>query len=887
MPLRWLTIVLMGAGLLGGCAQADPTATPPPSATPTPAPTPIPPPVASFAADVSSGGAPFAVQFSDTSQGAVTAWRWDFGDGTTSAERNPTHEYTAAGSHSVGLTVSGPGGTDIAAPRDPIVVSPGPLRRFTVSPGQVTVSVQEAVHLTTTASDRFDNEISDAVFGWSSLGTAGSIDATGRFAAGTSAGTYGSLVRVTATQGPVTLEALVDVTVTPGPLSAVAVQPASVDLEIGAAQSFTFEATDEFGNEIADALASWSGAPEAGTLDSDGVLTAGAVAATFPAAVRVNVVKGLARVSATADVAVRPGPLARVAVQPSSAIDLEKGSTTRFTAAGFDRFGNEIPGLAFLWEATGGEIDPTGLFEATGLAGRYEVTASATYRGSQRSVSAAVDWFPSEWRQLIAAAQEEGELVTFMCCGTGQSISALIPQFEAEFGIKWTNITGSSSQRWESVRAERAAGIYRLDVWAGGLGTSINELLPAGALQPLKPLLFHPDVIDESLWFEGDHFWGDAETQQYLFGFGSTGTSGIAYNTDLIFPERIQSYEDLLDPQFEGLIVAIDPRTDAADAPTLAFYSALMGEDFLARLLTEMDITFVEEPEQAAELLAQGEFALCLFGCEAEVRRLKGEGLPVESDLPHSLTEGGRLAPGGTLLFAMDNAPHPNAQRLFVNWWLSREGQLRYQNLSGEQSLRTDIPTDGVAPRNLREDGKRYILLERDPDYQRRLEDAVTLANIVLTFGPAVPQEISWEPLFGPCRAPCVIVNTLSVEDGKFEFRLGEAPMNPDGLFGYPQGARISSQTPGGIVIGPMEVGTTFRFNVIRMSGGRSSKDHYFIMEDLGIRFEFSLDGNRTVQPWEYTFTEVGEFAITSADADGDDPPGEHGMAVFIIVPKS
>ena len=136
----------------------------------------------------------------------------------------------------------------------------------------------------------------------------------------------------------------------------------------------------------------------------------------------------------------------------------------------------------------------------------------------------------------------------------------------------------------------------------------------------------------------------------------------------------------------------------------------------------------------------------------------------------------------------------------------------------------------------------------------------------------------------GRKTAPGVIASTLSIEDGKFEFRVGDAPMNPDGLFGYPQGARVPSIIPGGIVIGPMEVGTTFRFNVVRMSGSRSTKDHYFIVEGLGVREEFSLDGNRVIEPWEYTFTEAGEFAITSGDASGDDPPEEHGPAKFVIV---
>ncbi|NLF01759.1 MAG: PKD domain-containing protein [Anaerolineales bacterium] len=62
-----------------------------------------------------AGQRPLTVAFVDTSTGYINAWLWDFGDGTTSAERNPAHTYTQSGTFPVSLAVSGPGGTDTAA----------------------------------------------------------------------------------------------------------------------------------------------------------------------------------------------------------------------------------------------------------------------------------------------------------------------------------------------------------------------------------------------------------------------------------------------------------------------------------------------------------------------------------------------------------------------------------------------------------------------------------------------------------------------------------------------------------------------------------------------------------------------------------------------------
>ncbi len=72
----------------------------------------VPAPTANFSADVTSGTAPLAVRFTDTSTGEITAWSWDFGDGNTSSEQHPTHTYTAPGNYTVNLTVSTEDGSD-------------------------------------------------------------------------------------------------------------------------------------------------------------------------------------------------------------------------------------------------------------------------------------------------------------------------------------------------------------------------------------------------------------------------------------------------------------------------------------------------------------------------------------------------------------------------------------------------------------------------------------------------------------------------------------------------------------------------------------------------------------------------------------------------------
>ena len=70
------------------------------------------PPVADFDASPISGYAPLTVHFMDKSSGTITSRLWDFGDGSTDTTTNPVHSYQTAGSYSVTLNVTGPGGED-------------------------------------------------------------------------------------------------------------------------------------------------------------------------------------------------------------------------------------------------------------------------------------------------------------------------------------------------------------------------------------------------------------------------------------------------------------------------------------------------------------------------------------------------------------------------------------------------------------------------------------------------------------------------------------------------------------------------------------------------------------------------------------------------------
>lgn len=94
-------------------------------------------PDADFVAEKTKGITPFTAYFTDKSAGNPTGWKWDFGDGSTSAEQNPSHMYTTFGNaltnkFTVTLTATNINGEGKETKVDYITVTQTPIADFTV-----------------------------------------------------------------------------------------------------------------------------------------------------------------------------------------------------------------------------------------------------------------------------------------------------------------------------------------------------------------------------------------------------------------------------------------------------------------------------------------------------------------------------------------------------------------------------------------------------------------------------------------------------------------------------------------------------------------------------------------------------------------------------------
>jgi iron(III) transport system substrate-binding protein len=280
-------------------------------------------------------------------------------------------------------------------------------------------------------------------------------------------------------------------------------------------------------------------------------------------------------------------------------------------------------------------------------------------------------------------------------------------------------VPGRGNELTTRIMTERRAGKYLVDVYSGGTGGNYNVLYKGKALDPIKPLLSLPEVVDESKWYGKEHRYADPEGS-YVFAYlASPSDAQLAYNSSLVNPKEFKSYWDVLNPKWRGKIVALDPR-DGGLGGTMQFfyYNPEIGPEFIRKFFGTMDIQFSRNFRQMTDWLAQGRYAIC-FGCKDSLRA-KNQGLPVDDFDTTRWKEGSSFSSGGGSLSFLNQAPHPNAAKVFVNWFLSRKGQTALQKLGDvddpPNSRRIDIPKDDVPATNrLAPDGKYFDVVK--PEY--------------------------------------------------------------------------------------------------------------------------------------------------------------------------
>ena len=330
-----------------------------------------------------------------------------------------------------------------------------------------------------------------------------------------------------------------------------------------------------------------------------------------------------------------------------------------------------------------------------------------------------------EWQKVLTAAEKEGQVTVY--APPGKQYQDTIGMFQEKYPrINLNYVPGSGTNNAQKLLSERRADKYLADAFIGGSGTLPLVLLKSGVLDSIPAVLVLPENRDPGLWFSKKHTYADASNQRIFMFQGNVSTDIGAYNTKLVDGSEIKSFWDVLNPKWKGKMVAFDPKERGhIQRMRGIYYSPALGGEFIRRLFSEMDVTVARDQRQLLDWVASGKAYIYLFATGSDVDDAQKKGLPVGVLI--GKPEEGYMSGGFGHLGLINKAPHPNAAAVFVNWLLSKEGQLQWQKKSDNNSLRVDIPKEMLSDqKSVPKEGGKYLNTSL-PEY----EDVQPLLKIV------------------------------------------------------------------------------------------------------------------------------------------------------------
>lgn len=282
--------------------------------------------------------------------------------------------------------------------------------------------------------------------------------------------------------------------------------------------------------------------------------------------------------------------------------------------------------------------------QATAAPAKPAATASA----SQQALADAT-------AKYYEAAKKEGKLVIYQA-DTPVQFDPVKAAFQARFpGIEVQNVQQTASISREKIITEQGSRNYVADILQTG-GGSVDWIVQSGNSEPYQT----PQIADIV-----------PELQPVQKGVvPSTGIlRAIAINTNLVKPDQEpKTWADVLDPKWKGKIAMDEPRGDGPGLLTLSSIELVYGREWSEKLKAQQPFFALQGPILTG--LVRGEYSLYLSASHNEMIAQRKAGAPIKLVKP---SDGIALSRNAAAM--VKNQPHPNAARLYIEWYLSEEGQ--------------------------------------------------------------------------------------------------------------------------------------------------------------------------------------------------------------------
>lgn len=260
---------------------------------------------------------------------------------------------------------------------------------------------------------------------------------------------------------------------------------------------------------------------------------------------------------------------------------------------------------------------------------------------------------------LLAAAQAEGELTVYGSCEE-EYLSAAVAHFEELYGIKTRYQRLSTSEVYTKISEEN--GKPSADVWFGGTTDPYNEAVAAGLLESY--------AAENAKNLLGDDYKDPTNCWYGIY----KGILGFMVNDEELARLNLtapQSWDDLLKPEYKGLIMLSNPNTAGTAKLVINTMVQMKGHDAAMAYFRELDknvAQYTKSGSGPSKMVGPGE---CVIGIgflhDGVYQILQGYdniGLIIPSD-------GTSFEIGATAIFK--GAQHPNAARLWIEYALSPE----------------------------------------------------------------------------------------------------------------------------------------------------------------------------------------------------------------------